>query len=177
MKEQWKKIKDFSNYSVSTEGRVRDDKRGIIKKDRLDNHGYKCLDLYKDGKRTKKKVHRLVAEAFIPNPDNKPEVNHKDGCKCNACLNNLEWVTKSENMLHAYRTGLAHKSPKAGMQKGMKNPNGGKPRTKVRIVETGEEFKSVSECARAIDGNDTRIHDCFSGKQHTHRGYHFERID
>lgn len=174
--EEWKDIKDFPNYAVSTEGRVKDTKRNIFKYQR-DNEGYREVELYKNGKRYRKRVHRLVAEAFIPNPENKEDVNHIDGCKCNNCLKNLEWATRSENMLHAYRTGLAHRSPKAGMQKGMKNPNAGKPRTKVRIVETGEEFKSVSECARAINGNDRHIHDCFSGKQHTHRGYHFERID
>lgn len=175
--EEWKKIDGFPNYSVSTEGFIRDDKRNIIKKPRITNDGYEYTDLYKDGKRYRHRIHRVVAKAFIPNPDNKEDVNHIDGCKCNNCLKNLEWATRSENMLHAYRTGLAHKSPKSGMQKGMKNPNGGKPRTKVRIVETGEEFKSVKDCARAINGNDRHIHDCFSGKQHTHRGYHFERID
>jgi len=175
--EEWKKIKGFPNYSVSTEGNVRDDKRGIIKSQRILRDGYMCADLYNNGKRSKKRIHRLVAETFIPNSENKEDVNHKDGCKCNNCLKNLEWATRSENMKHAYATGLAHKSPKAGMQKGMKNPNGGRPRTRVKIVETGEEFESVVSCARAINGDDRHIHDCFSGKQKTHRGYHFERLN
>lgn len=56
--------------------------------------------------RYQRSVHRLVAECYIPNPNNKSEVNHKDGNKANNCAENLEWCTSSENKLHAYRTGL-----------------------------------------------------------------------
>lgn len=75
-------------------------------KTRLDKDGYVVVTIYLDGKRYDKKVHRLVAEAFIPNPKNKPEVNHKNGIKTKNHKSNLEWVTGSENLYHAWDTGL-----------------------------------------------------------------------
>lgn len=68
--------------------------------------GYKTVTLSKDGKTTTLKLHRLVAEYFIPNPENKKTVNHKDGDKSNNAKSNLEWSTQSENHTHAYQTGL-----------------------------------------------------------------------
>jgi len=67
---------------------------------------YLCVHLTKNGKTKKKRIHRLLAEMFIPNPDNKPQVNHKDGNKYNNSLENLEWVTNGENVKHAYDKGL-----------------------------------------------------------------------
>lgn len=131
--------------------------------------------LYDNGNGTTERVHRLVASAFVPNPDNKSDVNHIDGNKLNNHYTNLEWVTKSENMRHAYDTGLATIHPTYGMR-GHKNPNAGRKHVKVLLVETGVIYDSVSECARAIGGNDAHIHDCMNGKQRTHRGYHFERV-
>lgn len=72
----------------------------------LDNSGYKVVGLRRDGKTKAYKVHRLVAMAFISNPQNKPYVNHKDGDKGNCNVNNLEWVTAKENSTHASLTGL-----------------------------------------------------------------------
>ncbi len=69
--------------------------------------GYKRVIVSKDGKTRKLSVHRLVAELFIPNPENKPQVNHKDGNKANNHVSNLEWTTASENTQHAFDTGLA----------------------------------------------------------------------
>ena len=68
--------------------------------------GYLLVDLRGHEKRTIKTVHRLVAEAFIPNPENKPQVNHIDGNKQNNCVDNLEWCTNSENQIHAFKSGL-----------------------------------------------------------------------
>jgi hypothetical protein len=75
-------------------------------------NGYYYVSLWKGNKGKSFSVHRLVARLFIPNPDNKPEVNHKDGNRLNPCVTNLEWVTSSENSLHSYRLGFSTQKPK-----------------------------------------------------------------
>lgn len=98
-----KPIPNFENYSITLSGRVINNITGKCKKP-SDNHmgkGYLYVDLYKNGKRTKFYVHRLVAEAYIPNPENKPYINHKDGNPKNNCVDNLEWCTPLENVEHA----------------------------------------------------------------------------
>lgn len=172
MEEEFRAIDDFPNYFIGSNGTVKNS-RGHEKAIKSESNGYKHIDLYADGKRSIKRVHRLVAEAFIPNPDNKPDVNHIDGNKLNNSVDNLEWVTKSENMQHAFRTGLNKYHPTSGMR-GHKNPNGGAKGRKVRIVETGEVFKNIKTCAEAINGSDRRICDCLNGKICTHMNYHFE---
>ena len=80
---------------------------------------YECIKLVKDGVRHNHSIHRLVAETFIPNPYNKPEVNHIDGNKSNNSIDNLEWVTPSENKLHALSTGLKiYNKPSQGLKIG-----------------------------------------------------------
>ena len=80
--------------------------RGKELKGEICKNGYKRVHVSKNGKSKRLLVHRIVATAFIPNPDNLPEVNHKDGNKQNNNVSNLEWVTASENQKHAYKTGL-----------------------------------------------------------------------
>lgn len=110
MSEIWKPVVGFEGlYEVSSLGRIRS-KRGV--KSPYENRwGYLQITLYKDGKPYPKKLHRIVAEAFLDNPSNKREVNHIDGDKLNNTLDNLEWVTSSENKIHAQRLGLAPKPP------------------------------------------------------------------
>lgn len=107
MKEIWKDIKGYEGlYQVSNIGRVRSS-NGIIKP-RISGC-YPRIKLYNKGACEHVFVHRLVAEAFIPNPENKSQVNHKDGNKLNNIVSNLEWVTPSENAIHAHRV-LGHKT-------------------------------------------------------------------
>ena len=102
MKEIWKEVTDYNVlYQVSNMGYVR--RNGKILKSSPNHKGYLMVNLYLNGKRKNHKVHRLVATAFISNPENKPTVNHKDGNKQNNVIANVEWATYSENNLHAYR--------------------------------------------------------------------------
>ena len=91
----WKKIN--SNYSVNENGDVRNDITGKLKKPFINKkNGYKTVDLWMNGKVTKQTIHRLVASTFIPNPDNKPTVDHIDGNRMNNNITNLRWATYSE---------------------------------------------------------------------------------
>ncbi|BEU14768.1 HNH endonuclease [Bacillus phage CM1] len=111
VQESWKSLKGIvecgDNYEVSTLGNVRNSTTGKQLSPRINNGGYLQLGLRYQGKRKFYVVHRLVALAFIPNPDNKPEVNHKRGKeKTNNRVDNLEWATTAENIKHAFDTGL-----------------------------------------------------------------------
>lgn len=99
--ETWKQIDGF-NYEVSTHGRVRNMITGYMLKPQLHDNKYYRVTLNKKHF----KIHRLVAETFIPNSSNKPQINHKDGNKLNNYASNLEWCTNKENAIHAVKTGL-----------------------------------------------------------------------
>lgn len=101
--ELWLPAPNFEQYyAISNHGRCYSFLRNRLINSAHNISGYLTLDL----KRNTIKVHRLVALAFVPNPDNKPFVNHIDGNKLNPRMDNLEWVTHSENMQHASKTGL-----------------------------------------------------------------------
>lgn len=170
--ETWQTVTRNSNYIVSENGRIR---RNGSKNDHSvrDKKGYLITDLYMNGRRTTERVHILVAEAFIPNPYDKPEVNHKDGDKHNNHVSNLEWATKKENSEHAWRTGLMR--PSYGMR-GKKNPNAGRKGKPFEIVETGEVFNTLQECANATGCNIAHVSDCLRGKKYSHHGYHFRYV-
>lgn len=109
MNKQWKKIlidNKQSMYSISSDGEVRNDTTGRILKQRSCNEYQKVSLSSGHGLMKNYNVHRLVAEAFIPNPENKEFVNHKDGVRYHNNVDNLEWVTPSENAIHAHETGL-----------------------------------------------------------------------
>lgn len=106
MEEIWKDIiidNITTNYMISNIGNVKNKKTNIIKILQIDKNGYYVIDLYIDKKRKNCKVHRLVAEAFILNIENKPTVNHKDENKQNNCVDNLEWATIKEQNSYGSR--------------------------------------------------------------------------
>ncbi len=105
-KEIYKEIAGFPNYLVSNLGNVKNKNSNKLLKPYL-TRGYPRVSLYDaNGKRYCKLVHRLVAQAFIPNPENLPVVNHISGIKTDARVSNLEWVSHSENLSHAHNNGL-----------------------------------------------------------------------
>lgn len=108
MKERWKPAPNHPRYAVSTMGRCRNEQTGKILNPYDDGRGYLRVKI--DGRC--ERLHILVATAFIPNPENKPIVNHKHGKKHDCRASQLEWVTASENILHAYRTGLICRTKK-----------------------------------------------------------------
>lgn len=121
-KEVWKDIQDYEGYyQVSSMGRVRSKDRTITCRNGAikfvsaksvslyeKENGYLVVHLYRDNKGKTKYIHRLVANAFIPNPNNLSTVNHKDGNKHNNTVANLEWASYSDNNQHAYDNGLKH---------------------------------------------------------------------
>lgn len=156
--EKWEDISGFPNYEIGDDRAIRNKKTGRILKQCDNNSGYPTVNLYNHGKRTTKGVHRIVAENFVDGYEDGYEVNHKDCDKHNNRRDNLEWVTRRQNEQHALEHGLKH------------GPNC----QPVRIVETGEVFESVRECARAIRGNDTNIIRCLHGRQANHLGFTYE---
>lgn len=170
-----KPIKGYPNYAVTSDGKVYNVKTNLEKSPGKDGKGYLKVDLYYSGKRRTFRIHRLVADAFLPEDPTRTDINHIDGNKHNNKLSNLERVTRSENMIHAFRTGLAHPKPTYGML-GKKNPNGGSKGKPIEVIETGEQFKSTAECARQKHIREKGINDCLKGRQHTHRGFHFRYV-
>lgn len=162
--ERRRDVDGYSNYEVSETGDVINKKTGRVLKYRFDKHGYANVNLSKNGVCHNKLVHRLVAKAFLTQPSEEAwQVNHDNGDKSDNSVGNLYYATPSENMMHAYAHGLNHYV--------------GYNERPVRIVETGEVFKSQAECARAIGGNQPNINACLLGRRHTHMGYHFQYAD
>lgn len=136
MKEVWKDIENYEGiYQVSNLGNVKVLSRQVwngkgfrtqderILQQSNNQWGYNIVTLTKDSKRKPHKVHRLVAQAFIPNPENKEQVNHIDGNKTNNNVNNLEWNTRQENISHAYINKLSPSSKVSNLI-ALKNDNG-----------------------------------------------------
>lgn len=164
--ECWLIIEGFDNYLISSMGRIKNDS-GAILMPHLNPNGYLTVRLYKNGKHYSKYIHRLVAETFLINNQTDLQVNHINGNKTDNRVCNLEWCTASENIRHAMNNGLftPYKLPPY---------TGGKK--KVMIVETGEIFDSLTECAEHIKGFKTAISACLLGKVKSHKGYHFKEV-
>ena len=142
-----------------------------------DKIGYTVVGLNKYNKYKIKKIHRLVAEAFIPNPENKSDVNHIDGNKSNNIVSNLEWATRSENMQHAYNTGLS--KPYWTGKRGW-NSTTGRP-VKHIDIKTGKTrtiYGSMEEAARKLHiVSPSNIRGCIIGRQKSCAGFKWEYVE
>ena len=187
--ELWADIKNYENYyQVSNFGRIRSLNRkfecngknqyssfktvktykGKIIKPLLDNRGYFYVFLCKNNVKKNIPIHRLVAKTFIPNPENKPQVNHIDGNKTNNNVTNLEWATCSENIQHAYRNNLFTNQLES-LKKIQKNNE----KSVLQYDLNGnfiKEWESIKEAKKELKVS-SHISCCCNGKRKTAGGY------
>ena len=164
MREEWRDVKGYEGrYMVSNLGRVKSlnysntGKEGILNA-RDNGKGYLRVKLWKDGKNKNCRINRLVAQAFLENPQNLPEVNHKDEDKTNNCVENLEWCSRSYNITYNGR------AKKVG-EKNTNNPKISKPVFSVN-KESGliMYWESIMEAERCTGINNGNIIKCCKGK-------------
>lgn len=161
MAEEWRKVADFEEcYEVSSLGRLRNIRTGRILHSGKKRSGY-VVDVLCDNKKRKTvRRHRIVAEAFIPNPGNKPEVNHKNGDKTDNSVGNLEWATHRENTDHSWTTGLT-KAPKPAEKVVLQFYDG-------KWIAT---YRSLKIAGKITGINSTGIMQCCKGERNSAGGY------
>ena len=197
LNEEWRDIKGYEGlYQISNYGRTRAleiklncnlkynrirTKKALIKKNNFDKDGYCSVTLFNKKYHKKMRVHRLVGLAFIPNPENKPIINHIDGIKNNNILYNLEWCTNSENDLHAYRIGLRTVN-KTGTGKFGKLNGSSKP---IYMIDKDtnkiiKKFDALADAARYLGRNPnwmSHISQQIRGERKTAYGYKWRYVN
>lgn len=170
--EIWKEIEGYENlYQISNHGRVkslnyRHTGKEKIRKPTKRKDGYLKVVLFKQGKRKNYQVHRLVAQAFIDNSNNLPEINHRDEVKTNNCASNLEWCTNYYNINYGTRNQRVAES-------NTNNPNTSK---QVLCVETGKTYPSTHQVQRELGFNQGHISSTCNGKRNTCGGFHWRYV-
>lgn len=178
MKEEiWKSIEGYPNYEVSNLGNVRSlnyrntNNNKLLKQ--LDKNSYKKVFLWKNGERKCFYVHRLVAQAFILNPDNLPQINHIDEDKTNNCVENLEWCTQKYNInygTHNERLKQHHGKPMLG-KTGKKNPNSKPIDQYTKDGDFIKSWDSTMDVQRELGINNSSISACARGNIKSAGGY------
>ncbi len=159
----WKTIKCFDMYKISSTGKVWSGHgKGRILKPQKHNGGYEMVTLYKDGRGYITKIHRLVAQHFIPNPKKLPCVCHVDDTPSNNIVSNLFWGSHKDNNVDCVHKG--------------RNPNVGAPKRPVICLDTGEYFESVKDAARSIGVKIPSMSGHLSGRYKTCGGYKWIKL-
>lgn len=179
MQEIWKDIPGYEGkYQISNFGNVMSlhfrssNKKKILKPIKKNNYGYLQVNLSKNGKHKITMIHRLVAKAFIPNPENKPVINHLDSNPSNNRADNLEWCTQQENIKYGYSYGnMVPSRPMLG-RTGSKSPNS-KPVLQIDISTNNVicEFSSIKEAGEILGIMPENICCCCKNKIKTAGGY------
>lgn len=165
--EEWREVLDYPNYEVSNLGNVRRKKPygyRILKPSTV--NGYARINISDRGMKKNIGVHRLVAKAFLPNPNDYPIVNHKDENQFNNCVDNLEWCTYKYNSNHG---SIAEKISKH--------------RKKYKIQQLDrfgnliQVFNSLADASAQTGFNSQCIYRCVTGYNKTHHGYTWKRVD
>ena len=177
----WVKLKRNHNYSINERGEVRNDKKGNIKKPtRNKSNGYYYFDLYENNERIKVPLHRLVAEAFIPNPENKPTVDHIDGNRANNSIDNLRWASYSEQNSRFETVGVRGQQVRATHFVEIRKDRGG-GHIAWGAVEEVRMFDTISECAAyfgtTISNISLRLADGTIGRRGRTRAWLIEYVD
>lgn len=174
MAEIWKPVKGYEDYQVSSLGRVKRGKRFL--KGTIDKDGYKDIFLCKNGKIKHIRLHRLVAEMFVPNPNNLETVDHIDSDKTNNCVNNLQWLSARDNVIKSHKDRghvIGGKRRKSGLARGeaLRQPV-------IQMSLDGKiikEFLSLMDAERATGIGSGRISNCVNGRKKTAGGYIWQR--
>ena len=156
-----KQISGYDNYYITEDGKVYNAKTGRYLKVTLRPVGYCAVNLSKNGVYKSFYVHRLVAEAFIPNPEHKPYINHIDENKSNNHISNLEWCTQKENINAG--TVIQRRAKACGQP--------------IQCVETGQIFESYAAAGRFINSDKSDIRKVANNPRRTLKGYHWATID
>lgn len=174
MQEIWKDIVGYEGlYQVSNMGRVRSLKRNIILKPTSDMNGkgYYFVNLKRGNP---KKIHRLVAKAFIPNPDNKPEVNHIDGNTKNNKIDNLEWCTHQENCVHYTYCLGQHKGQHKMRPVIIRDKNNDDVLMKFKSINSA--IKWIRENTKYKKAEESSAHRVINKKEYSMYGYRWEDL-
>lgn len=164
--EKWKPIEGYEGlYEVSSYGKVKNKNGKILKP--YSSKGYMYYKLVKNKKRVGILAHRLVAEAFLPNPQNLPCVNHKDEVRDNNCIDNLEWCSYSYN--NSYGTCMSRRCETLKNTSPLRKP--------IICIETGVMYQSISEAYRCTSIHFQNISKVLHGKREKAGGYHWKYIE
>ena len=178
-KEFWKEIEGFDNYQISNLGRVKNIKFDRLVKPLLDNRGYIMVNLYKDGKMKRLSLHRLIAIAFIPNPENKPCIDHINTDRSDNRIENLRWVTQKENHNNplsivnhgnASRGRIVSEEQKKNQSEKMKGRYKGNKWGSKKIIQLTldgifvMEWDAIKDAADSLGVSSSAIWNCLNGK-------------